>query len=224
MTTAAGRRLTVNQVLALVALALGILALFGNPYRGHRVSVDTRELATIVGREVDHVTPAELAGWIIAGDTDYRLIDLRSPEEFTRYHIPTAENVPIAQLADYPLARNEKIVLYSEGGIHSAQAWFLLKARRYPGAYILRGGLEGWNDEVLHPAPPAPGPPREMAAFERAVQVSRFFGGAPRSAADTLAGVAAPAFAPAPAPTTARAPAAPVSPAGPKKKAKKEGC
>lgn len=217
------RRIGLNQALALLALALGLLALAGNPYRGHRVTLDTRELAVMVGTEVDHVTPQTLAGWIIAGATDYRLIDLRSPEEFARYHIPTAENVPIAGLPDYGLARNEKIVLYSQGGIHSAQAWLLLKAERYAGAYILFGGLEAWQDEVLQPIAPARPTPQEAAAFERSVQVARFFGGAPRAAASPGE---APALLAAPAPAAAASPPPPAAaPAGPpRKKAKREGC
>ena len=224
MPTAAERRFSTNQILGFAALGLGVLALAGDPYRGHSVRVDAKELATIVGTEVDHVTPAELAGWIIRGATDYRLIDLRRPEEYAQYHIPTAENVPIAQLPDYSLARNEKIVLYSEGGIHSAQAWFLLKAQRYPGAYILFGGLEGWSDEVLCPTPPPHPSPQEAAAFERAVQVSRFFGGTPRAAADSATGAARPALARTPAPPAVRTPAPTVPPVAPKRKARKEGC
>jgi rhodanese-related sulfurtransferase len=218
------RRLGTNRVLAFTALGLGVLALAGNPYQGHSVRVDAKDLATIVGAEVDHVTPGELAGWIIRGAADYRLIDLRAPAAYAQYHIPTAENVPIADLPDYPLGRNERIVLYSDGGIHSAQAWFLLKAERYPGAYILRGGLEAWNDEVLYPAPPLRPSPQESAAFERANAVSRFFGGTPRSAADSTVRAAAPGFAQPPAPAVTRAPAPTAAPAAPRKKAKKEGC
>jgi rhodanese-related sulfurtransferase len=216
-------RIGLNQALAIVALALGVLALAGNPYQGQRVTVDTKELAVIVQDQVDHVTPQQLAGWIIAGATDYRLVDLRSPAEFAQYHIPTAENVPVAELPDYGLARNEKIVLYSEGGIHSAQAWFLLKAEKYAGAYILFGGLEGWQDEVLHPVAPARPTPQEAAAFERVVQVARFFGGAPQ-AADSTGAAPAPELLAAPAPTTAPAPPPPAPAGAVKKKAKREGC
>ena len=173
MTDVARPRIGLNQALALVALALGVLALFGNPHRGHRVTLDTQELARMVGTEVDHVTPQQLAGWIIEGATDYRLIDLRSPAEFARYHIPTAENVPVAQLPGYGLARNERIVLYSQGGIHAAQGWMLLRALGYQGVYTLFGGLDGWTDEVLYPAPP-PGDaaqPRHRVACDQVIEV-----------------------------------------------------
>lgn len=217
---------TLRRALAAAAFALGALAMAGNPVRGHVVTIDTQELATIVGGAMDHVSPAELAGWIVRGATDYRLVDLRSEAEFAQYHIPTAENVPIAQLPDFGLARNERIVLYSEGGIHSAQAWMLLRAQGYKGVTILLGGLEGWKDEVVFPVAPANPGPREAAAFERAAQLARFFGGRPREAA-TAGGDA---------PPLTLAPSAPASPllaapggqarkpgATPAKK-KKEGC
>jgi rhodanese-related sulfurtransferase len=217
---------TLRRSLAAAALALGALAMAGNPVRGHVVTIDTQELATIVGGEVDHVSPPELAGWIVRGATDYRLVDLRGEAEFAQYHIPTAENVPVAQLPDRGLARNEKIVLYSEGGIHSAQAWMLLRAQGYRGVYILSGGLEGWRDEVVFPVAPASPEPREAARFERAAQLARFFGGQPRAAGAADAG--APALVVAP-PVRGGAPGA--APAGqarkgapPAARKKKEGC
>lgn len=220
---------TLKRALAAAALLLGVVAIAGDPYRGSTVRIDTQELATIVGSTVDHVTVQELADWIIQGRTDYRLIDLRSEEEYAAYHVPTAENVPVARLPGYGLGRNEKIVLYSEGGIHSAQAWFLLKAQKYQGAYILFGGLEAWKDEVLHPVVPSAATPQENAAFERAAQVARFFGGGPRAAsaaADSGALMALPAIPAGPSVKIAppRAPAAGGTARPAAKKKRKEGC
>lgn len=217
---------TINRALAVTALALGALALAGNPVRGHVVRIDTQELATIVESKVDHVTASDLADWIVRGASDYRLVDIRTPDEFATYHIPTAENVPIAELPDYGLGRNGRIVLYSEGGIHSAQAWMLLRAQKYTGVYILFGGLEAWNDEVLHPQAPADSTPTSLAAFAKAAAVARGFGGAPRAA--SAAGADSPTLAVSPAPASPQvvAPIAPASPAVKPAAAKKnrEGC
>jgi rhodanese-related sulfurtransferase len=220
---------TLNRALAATALLLGVVAIAGNPHRGSTVRIDTQELAAIVGGAVDHVTVRELADWIIQGRSDYRLIDLRSEPEYAAYHIPSAENVPVAQLPQYGLERNEKIVLYSEGGIHSAQAWFLLRAQKFPGAYILFGGLEAWKDEVLYPVAPVAANPRENAGFERTARVARFFGGGPRAAsaaADPGARLALPAMPVAPSAGIAppRAPAAGGLAKPAAKKKRKEGC
>ena len=211
--------LTLNQKLGVLALALGAVALFAQPQRGPFVKLDARELALVVEQEVDHVKPAELAAWIVEGRADYRLIDLRTADEFAAYHIPTAENAQLPALTEYPLLRNEKIVLYSEGGIHSAQAWLLLRAQGYEGVYTVLGGLDGWKDEVLFPVLPVDAGPRDRAQFERAAALAQFFGGQPR--ADGAAAAEAPVTA---LPKlTAPVATGPAVPAAPRRK-KKEGC
>lgn len=185
--------------LALVALVLGALAVFGDPYGGGAVTLHPQELAALVQKEVDHVSVQELSDWIIQGRSDYRLIDLRDAASYAAYHIPPAENIPIIDLPGDTLARNEKIVLYSDGGIHSAQAWFLLKAQEYRGVYILRGGLEEWNDQILHLTAPADASTKQSAPAPSAVA-------APAVKAPSL-----------PAAPRAQTPTAP-------KKKKKEGC
>lgn len=219
-------RLTLAQRLALVAGVLGLGALvIGSPVSRGQVQLDERELARLVEGEVDHVTPGDLADWIVAGRQDYRLIDLRDANDFATYHIPTAERLSITELPDADLPRNEKIVLYSAEGIHSAQAWLLLRAKRYPAVYILLGGMSQWTEQVLYPEQPgAEASPAERVEFAKAAERSRFFGGGPRTARsaspDALAATLAPAT---PAlPTVAPPPPAAVKPTG--KKNKKEGC
>jgi len=167
-------------ILAAVALVLAAVSVGGDPYGGHVVTLNTKELGMIVDAKVDHVTAEELADRLIQGRTDQRILDLREPASYAEYHIPTAENVVLSDLVDYPLYRNEQIILYSDGGIHSAQAWFLLRAQGFPGVYMLLGGLDAWKDDILFPSLPTAANPEEIAEFERLVQVSRFFGGSPR--------------------------------------------
>jgi rhodanese-related sulfurtransferase len=192
---------------------LGLLAIAGNPYGGGAVRVNAEAIAVAADQASDQVTVGELADWIIEQRTDYRLIDVRSPEAYAEYHIPTAESVPLVGLTEYPLARNEKIVIYSDGGTQAAQAWFLLRARRYGGAHILKDGLEAWKNDVLFPALPEEPTAEQMAMVRRAQEVSAFFGGKPRTgrAADvafTMPDVEAPT----------------ALPAGATKRKKKEGC
>ena len=213
--------LTLNARLGLVVALLGLGALInGNPSRTSGVTIDPQELARIVQTETDHVSVEELADWIIQGRADFRLIDLRSEAEFTQYHIPGAENASITALSEHGLLRNEKIILYSEGGIHSAQAWFLLKAREYRGVYLLRGGLDEWKEKVLFPAIPEHPTPDQAAAFEKMKQVSTFFGGTPLTGTREQSGIAVAM----PKPAMPAPPATGAAPGGPPAKKKKEGC
>ena len=211
--------LTLNQKLGAVALLLGAIGLFAQPQRGPFVKLDARELALIVEQEVDHVTASELADWIVAGRADYRLLDLRSADEYAAYHVPTAENVELSALPEYPLPRNETVVLYSGGGIHSAQAWMLLRAGGHSAAYMLLGGLDAWQDEVLFPTLVQDADATARTQFERAAEVARFFGGQARTGVE--AGGPAPA---AELPKLVAPPTTAGSPAPVVRRKRKEGC
>jgi hypothetical protein len=211
--------LSTNQKLAALALVLGAVAIFARVERGSRVRLDTKELAAIIEREDDHVTVSDLAAWIIEGRSDYRLVDLRSPAEYAAYHIPTAENLAPSALVEARFEPTDRIVLYSEGGIHASQAWMLMRAKGMKAVYTLKGGLDEWKDQVLFPTLAADATPQAQARFERAAAIARFFGGTPRTASGTeIANAATPEL-----PRMELAAPAAGAPA-PAKKKKKEGC
>jgi rhodanese-related sulfurtransferase len=217
------KKLSFNQRLGAVALVLGALAVFADVTPSRLVTVHAKELLTGIERREDHVTPQELAAWIVEGRSDYRLVDIRDETAFAEYHIPGAENVPLATVADGALSRADRIVLYGEGGIHTAQAFMVLKGLGYPRVYTLLEGIEAWKDEVLFPVMPRSPDPEQQVLFARAAEVAKYFGGQPRAAA--AAGAAVPLALPTQAAAAAVAPP-PTLPGGarggPKKK--REGC
>jgi len=202
--------------LAILALALGGLAVFAEPRPGPIVTVDTAELALDATHRSDSVAPPELADWILEGRADFRVIDTRSEAAYAEYHVPLAEHLPLPSLSRNVLARNEPVVLYGADEMRSAQAWLLLRARGHKAVYWLEGGLDGWKREVLYPQLPDDPAPGEREQVARAREVSLHFGGQPRggSAAEGDLSMAA----------LPEAPAAPVAVATPKKKKKKGGC
>lgn len=208
------------KILAFVALGLGILALFaGNINDKTNKTLSNKELALIVENKVDHISVDELADWIIQGKADYRLIDINEEKVFNEYHIPTAENMKITNLLDGNLAKNEKIIIYSEGGIHAAQAWMLLKANGFVNVYTLFGGLEEWKDRILFPSLPPNSSTADSINFEKVKAISKFFGGTPQeTSGSTMAVTTTKKELPKLTPSTGGGTSAP-----PKKK-KKEGC
>jgi rhodanese-related sulfurtransferase len=152
MTMAGRGTADIERGLAAVAIIAGALAVIaGTPTRAMRGSVNVTELARIVEHEEDHVTARELARWIRDDKAGLRVLDIRSDSEYAEFHIPGALRVPIADVARMPLDSAATYVLYSEGGTHAAQAWFLLRARRVEDAYFLRGGLYEWLEQVMNP-------------------------------------------------------------------------
>ena len=132
------------------ALAGALAPLAGNPYRAAPVgspagSIDVAELARVVAEQEDHVSAVELAGWIRARKPGLRVIDVRSASEYRAFHIPGAEHLALEDLAHAQLAATDTIVLYSEVGVHGAQAWVFLRALGHRRVFFLRNGLQDWQ-------------------------------------------------------------------------------
>jgi rhodanese-related sulfurtransferase len=149
-------KLTGKTLAAAVAVFLGVvLAMATTITRGTGAGpVDAPALVQTIVKEEDHVTPGELARWLIEKRPDYQLIDVRQPWQFDDYHIPTAVNVPLAQLFEdaglKKLSREKKIVVYGLGAGHAAEAQLLLSLKGY-NAYSLREGISAWWDDVITP-------------------------------------------------------------------------
>jgi rhodanese-related sulfurtransferase len=145
-----------------------------------RHAIDVDALASEVASHRDHLSAVELASWLRERRAHLRVIDVRSPSEFGAYHVPTAENVPLDTLTATRFAPDDTIVLYSEAGVHGAQAWVFLRALGYHRVYFLRRGLDEWLDDVMSPTLAPDASPAERAEFQRIAELSRWFGGFPR--------------------------------------------
>ena len=174
--------LSTNNKLGLAALVLGIIALFaGSPYGGSFINVNEKELALSTVNNSDKISVNDLADWIIQGKQDFELVDLRPPEKYNEYAIPNAQCIPLVQLPESDLLRNQKIIFYSDDDIAASQAWFILKSKGYKGVYILDGGLNVWKEKVLFPKVPVTTTKDELVQFEKMKEVSRFLGGQPQT-------------------------------------------
>ena len=126
-------RFTPVRALALSLLACGLVAAVGgDPYRGSHTTIDTKDLALRAAKGADSIQAADLANWIIQGRTDYKLVDLRAEKDFAAYHIPSAENVPLASLTPDFAAHNEKIILYSDERYRGGQSMVPAGSARLP--------------------------------------------------------------------------------------------
>lgn len=168
---------SVHRALAIAAAILGLAAAGADGFGAASV----RELALDIKAERDHISAPELADRIIARDSRLQVLDLRPRPEYDAFHIPTASPIALDELTATPLPRSVSIVLYSEGGVHAAQAWMLLKMRGYRDVRFLREGIYEWLSRVMEPRLAEDATPVERADFERAAEQSRFFGGQPRS-------------------------------------------
>jgi rhodanese-related sulfurtransferase len=168
------------------------------------------ELAKTIAIGADHVTVAELSHWIIRDRRDFTLLDIRESADFAAGHIEGARNVPLAGLMSDTsldaLPAGRKVVVYSNGTAHAAQAALLLRLVERD-AYALLGGYNHWQAYLHDPeaAGVAEMDPKQRAAYQAVA--CRFAGDYVAAAGLTPHTVAA-------APALSPEPAAPVDPLG----------
>ena len=89
---------------------------------------------------------------MMAEETDYIILDVRTPEEFAEKHIPNAINVPNETIGkdDIPeLPRKDQMILvYCRSGNRSKQASEKLVKLGYTNIYEF-GGINDWTGETV---------------------------------------------------------------------------
>ncbi len=164
-----------HRALAIVA-AVGGLAAAGADVA---TTVDAPALAADIEAERDHISAVDLAERIVRGDATLHVFDLRPPSEYAQFHVPGAQHATIEDLLGRRFSPGATIVLYSEGGTHAAQAWVLLRLAGHDRVLFLREGIYEWIARVHEPRLATDATTAERAQFERAAELSRFFGGVP---------------------------------------------
>jgi phage shock protein E len=90
--------------------------------------------------------PAQLSRLIETGKPAYILVDVRTPAEFATGYIPTAVNIPVADIAGNPPTKDKKalVVLYCRSGNRSAKAKTILEGLGYTDVVDF-GGISRWT-------------------------------------------------------------------------------
>lgn len=85
-------------------------------------------------------------------ETDYIILDVRTPEEFVQKHIPKAINIPNETIGDAAISelprKEQKIFVYCRSGNRSKQASEKLAASGYTNVYEF-GGINEWTGETV---------------------------------------------------------------------------
>jgi len=92
----------------------------------------------------------ELAERIAAGDAPL-VLDVRTPEEFAAGRVPSAVNIPHAQLAARlgelgVEDRGREVVVYCESGRRAAEAEATLRHAGFSDVRHLEGDMRAWRD------------------------------------------------------------------------------
>jgi 3-mercaptopyruvate sulfurtransferase SseA/uncharacterized membrane protein YedE/YeeE len=141
-----------------LALLVGAVGLFvaAGPSKAMKATVAAEQEGMLLAglqEGLDHMEPQELADRLLVGDSSIMLVDIRTPAEFEQFHLRSAVNVQVADLAVTlaPHKNQGLIVLYSNGMTHPAQARDSLFRLGFGNVYFLTDGLEGFMKTCLMP-------------------------------------------------------------------------
>lgn len=197
----------------IIPMGLIIAAVPQNKTKPYKLTAE--QLLGEVNTRTQYVTPDVVADMIIKKDPTLRLIDVRSQDEFEKFSLQGAINIPVTDLlsekyADILNQDGKMNVFYSNGTLNANEAWMVTRQLGYNNNFVLEGGLNYWFDAILNPKKPAStSPNEEFAKYDFRKSAGAALGGG--SAAQ-------------PVQEQNAASAKPVIIAGPKKKKAAGGC
>lgn len=164
-----------HRALALLAGALVVAALLSEVGSAGAAASPSAPV-----NPANYISAPDLASRVISQDAALIVIDLRSRQDFDQLHVAGAIHMTLDDLDRQELRRDARVVLYADEA-RAVRGLRLLQARGYQNVAILRDGVYEWITRVLEPRLATDATATERAEFDRAVKLSQFFGGLPRS-------------------------------------------
>lgn len=171
------------KLLALFVIPMGLIiaAVPQNKTNPYKLTAD--ELLSEVNTRNQYLAPDVVADMIVKKDPSLRLIDVRGQEEFEKFSLPGAINIPISNLLspDYTDILNQDTkmnVFYSNGTLTANEAWMITRQLGYNNNYVLEGGLNYWFENILNPKQPSStSPDEEFAKYDFRKSAGQALGG-----------------------------------------------
>jgi sulfur-carrier protein adenylyltransferase/sulfurtransferase len=165
----------------IVPLGLIIAAVPQNTTRPYKLT--SAQMLEEVTTRTQFISPETLADMIVKKDPTLQLIDVRSQDEFEKFSLPGAINIPVAELLSEKyieiINQDAKMnVFYSNSTVTANEAWMLTRQLGYSNNYVLEGGLNYWFDAILNPQKPAStSADEEFAKYDFRMGASQALGG-----------------------------------------------
>lgn len=156
-------------ILASVIIPMGLIiaAVPENTTKPYKLTAD--QLLEEVKSGTQFISSDEVADMLVKKDPSLQLIDVRSADEFEKFSLPNAINIPLAdilndQWADYVNQDTKLNVFYSNSSNDANQAWMITRQLGYQNNLVLQGGLNYWSETIVNPQEPATTSPNEEIA------------------------------------------------------------
>lgn len=169
--------------MAVIFVSLALIVAFVPENTTHEYKLEAEDMLELVYERAQFYSPDEIADLIINKDPELQLIDVRKEDEYEKFSLPGAINIPISDLLsdewrDY-LDQDVKInVFYSNGTVLANEAWMITRQLGYRNNYVMEGGLNYWVEVISNPTPPKNvSPNEEFAKYDFRKGASQALGG-----------------------------------------------
>jgi len=175
-------------LLAVIIIPLGLIiaAVPENKTRQYKLTAEQLLEEVKSGTQIIH--PDEVADLLILKDPTLQLIDVRSADEYEKFSLPNAINIPLVDILnpeweDY-LNQDLKLnVFYSNGTNNADQAWMITRQLGFENNYVLQGGVNYWAETIMNPeAPKSTSPNEEIIKYNLRKGAGMALGGAAAAA------------------------------------------
>lgn len=171
---------------AIIPLGLIIAAVPENTTKPYKLNPE--QLLEEVKSGTQFIQPDEVADMVIAKDPSIQLIDVRSADEFEKFSLPGAINIPLVDIlnSEWEDFVNQDVklnVFYSNGSTDANQAWMITRQLGYKNNYVLQGGVNYWAETIMNPdTPSSTSPNEEIAKYNLRKGAGMALGGAAETA------------------------------------------
>jgi len=134
------------QLLAILIIPMGLIiaAVPQNKTKPYKLTAD--QLLSEANTRTQFIAPETVADMIIKKDPSFQLIDVRSQDDFEKFSLPGAINIPVSDLLSdkYTDILNQDVkmnIFYSNGTVTANEAWMITRQLGYKNNLVLEGGL-----------------------------------------------------------------------------------
>jgi rhodanese-related sulfurtransferase len=170
-------------LLALFIVPLGLIIAAVPQNTTHPYKLSASQMLVEATSASQFLGPDAVADMLVQKDPNLQLIDVRTPDEFVKFSLPGAINVPLTDLLsdEFKDVLDQEIkmnVFYSNGTLQANEAWMITTQLGYENNYVLQGGLNYWAETILNPGtPPSTSPDEELAKYDFRKGASMAIGG-----------------------------------------------
>lgn len=105
------------------------------------------------------ISTDQLAERMIGQDPGLLLVDVREADAFGTYSLPEAINIPLGEMLDpsyghYFKEEDFDVVFFGDDNFLAEQAWMIKRRQNFSRLFILNGGLDQWEKDILSPEEP----------------------------------------------------------------------